>query len=274
MIKDMHILAKKHNGKCLSKYYKNNRTKLIWQCSEGHIWRTKPSSIKSGSWCKKCSFDYDKMNFHRKYSFNENLLDDINKQEAAYILGIFCADGYISNRDKVKKYKCCISLQKKDKEILNKIVKAFNIIPDPLKYRPKLKKWSLSLSSKHLWNQFNQLGCTTRKTFTLKFPNLSEKATRHFFRGYFDGDGCIYIRKRNSSYSYRVDLISSNSFCNKAKSYLKKKLKLKIYSTHPLANAPTIINPTNGIRWIEMRLDKYHDNYLLLTFLYIPLYGY
>ncbi len=54
-IEEMHRLASKRKGKCLSKEYINARTKLRWQCAEGHIWEAVPDSIKSGSWCRICS---------------------------------------------------------------------------------------------------------------------------------------------------------------------------------------------------------------------------
>ena len=54
-LEQMKELAKKKNGLCLSKEYVNNRTKLRWQCKEGHIWETAPYSIKDGKWCPYCA---------------------------------------------------------------------------------------------------------------------------------------------------------------------------------------------------------------------------
>ena len=54
-IEEMHELAKKYGGKCLSTEYHGNHISLKWQCSEGHIWEAMPSHIKhSGSWCPIC----------------------------------------------------------------------------------------------------------------------------------------------------------------------------------------------------------------------------
>ena len=47
-------IAEKNGGKCLSKVYINNSTKLKFQCKEGHIWKAIPNSIKNGSWCPYC----------------------------------------------------------------------------------------------------------------------------------------------------------------------------------------------------------------------------
>ena len=52
----MKDIAKSRNGKCLSPIYKNARTKLLWECAEGHQWEAVPDSVKRGSWCPKCSY--------------------------------------------------------------------------------------------------------------------------------------------------------------------------------------------------------------------------
>ena len=54
-IEDMHLIAKERGGKCLSQKYINSITKLDWKCAKGHEWSAVPSSIKSGTWCRKCS---------------------------------------------------------------------------------------------------------------------------------------------------------------------------------------------------------------------------
>jgi len=54
-IEEMVVLAKKRGGKCLSKKYLNNRSKLKWQCGKGHIWKAARGSIKSGQWCPICA---------------------------------------------------------------------------------------------------------------------------------------------------------------------------------------------------------------------------
>jgi len=48
-------IALQKGGKCLSTEYINNGTKLLWECKEGHIWKSTPANVKSGKWCRKCS---------------------------------------------------------------------------------------------------------------------------------------------------------------------------------------------------------------------------
>jgi len=48
-------VAELRNGKCLSSEYKNNSTKMLWECSEGHQWEAVIASIKTlNTWCPKC----------------------------------------------------------------------------------------------------------------------------------------------------------------------------------------------------------------------------
>ena len=53
-IEEMVQIATDRGGRCLSEVYTNNRTKLLWECSEGHTWEAAPSGIKKGTWCPKC----------------------------------------------------------------------------------------------------------------------------------------------------------------------------------------------------------------------------
>ncbi|CZH11661.1 Uncharacterised protein [Legionella pneumophila] len=55
-ISQMKELAISKGGKCLSASYKNNRSKLKWECEFGHQWNASPSSILNGnSWCPDCA---------------------------------------------------------------------------------------------------------------------------------------------------------------------------------------------------------------------------
>ena len=55
-IKDIQELAAKRGGKCLSDKYIDNRTKLEFQCSKGHIWKAKPATIIINKWCRICGY--------------------------------------------------------------------------------------------------------------------------------------------------------------------------------------------------------------------------
>jgi len=57
---DMHKLAEKYDGKCLSAEYINNHSKLSWRCSKNHEWMAVPANVKNGHWCPKCAIENSK----------------------------------------------------------------------------------------------------------------------------------------------------------------------------------------------------------------------
>jgi hypothetical protein len=53
-MKAMHESAKENEGKCLSTEYGNCKTKMLWQCSNGHQFQSTPENVKLGRWCPHC----------------------------------------------------------------------------------------------------------------------------------------------------------------------------------------------------------------------------
>ncbi|WP_434715931.1 hypothetical protein [Paraburkholderia sp. A3RO-2L] len=49
--------AVERGGKCLSVAadYVNNRSKIKWQCAQGHTWTSTWGSVKMGAWCSECA---------------------------------------------------------------------------------------------------------------------------------------------------------------------------------------------------------------------------
>jgi len=46
-----------------------------------------------------------------------------------------------------------------------------------------------------MFNDLIRLGLTPHKSKNILFPTVPLPCLNHFIRGYFDGDGCIYLRK-------------------------------------------------------------------------------
>ena len=53
-LKDIQELVKKRGGRCLSPDYKNGRSKLLWECANGHQWEGTYRTIKR-HWCPECA---------------------------------------------------------------------------------------------------------------------------------------------------------------------------------------------------------------------------
>lgn len=54
-LNEVRLIAEAKGGKCLSKTYINSKTKLEFQCANGHNWKTIPLLIKNGAWCNTCA---------------------------------------------------------------------------------------------------------------------------------------------------------------------------------------------------------------------------
>jgi hypothetical protein len=71
-INDCIKIAKKNNGKFLSDFYKNNKTKYKWQCEFGHFWHMRYDMVVRGQWCPVCAKEKLKKTLLAKYGV-ENL---------------------------------------------------------------------------------------------------------------------------------------------------------------------------------------------------------
>ncbi len=99
-LKQAKEVAQNKGGECLSTEYVNAISKLIWKCSEGHIWdSTYKNVVKRGCWCSKCSTE---KNAERRR--NKNGL--LNAQEQAKSRGGEClSKEYINALSKLE-WKC------------------------------------------------------------------------------------------------------------------------------------------------------------------------
>jgi len=134
----------------------------------------------------------------RKYSLDETVFETIGNEKKAYFLGLLYADGYIYK----KKNTISLSLQDKDLDIVSSFQTFLNsnrplltiCYPNP-SWRPQYR---LVVQSPRIIKDLEKLGCTQNKTFTLKFPSLHFELNPHFIRGYFDGDGSVWVLNRKS----------------------------------------------------------------------------
>ena len=161
-----------------------------------------------------------------QYTFDTHFFDEINTQEKAYVLGFLFADGYNYEKRGV----VSLSLQEKDKEILDKISKCLkNTKPlqfiDMIKYhkgKSHQNQYRLSISSHYTSAILAQLGCGQKKSYTCQFPAISSEMTPHFLRGYFDGDGCIsYTPNTNGCPCGSISFVGAVCFCKSVKMVLK-----------------------------------------------------
>jgi len=66
----------------------------------------------------------------------------------------------------------------------------------------------LAMYSLRLVESIKNQGFHSRKTFTIKKPNIQKELIRHFIRGYFDGDGSFSFNPYN--YSIKTQIVTAS----------------------------------------------------------------
>lgn len=136
----------------------------------------------------------------KKYYYNEHYFDCIDSEHKAYWLGVLCADGCVCYEDVTPRLQLALSAIDKDylQLFLNDLQSdaPLNIHTKKSGKYKGTKNVGVYIRSKHLCDTLERLGCTRRKSKTLVFPDyLPDNLIPHFIRGYFDGDGCVFISK-------------------------------------------------------------------------------
>lgn len=155
---------------------------------------------------------------NRKYHFDEHFFDNVDTEDKAYFLGLLYADGCVqSDRSRITLF-----LQKRDIDILEKFKKCLQHTKR-LKYT-KAKdfkglpyvsqpQFGLVIDSRIMHTALLKLGCIPRKSLILTFPSetsVPKYLYQHFIRGYFDGDGCIYLSKDKKRVAF--ELVGTRDF--------------------------------------------------------------
>ena len=131
----------------------------------------------------------------KKYEVDENFF--INwRPEMAYVLGYFYADGSMEDASYIRgKY---IRVSSVDKHTIFKIKNWLKskhkivIIRQQQGYKRKTR-YLLRIGSHALYQHLINFGLHPNKSLTIRFPTIPKKFLADFVRGYFDGDGCVYL---------------------------------------------------------------------------------
>lgn len=127
----------------------------------------------------------------------------------AYVLGFLYADGNIIY---TKRRTWFWSLQITDKDILEDIKKALNsshVISKKKKHINQKQSYRLQVGSREMCEDSIQLGLTERKSKTILLPKIQKKYFPDFLRGYFDGDGGVWVGFTNKQRKHKTYAIST-----------------------------------------------------------------
>lgn len=184
---------------------------------------------------------------YAKYTKDYTIFEKIDTEEKAYWLGFLYADGYVSNDSVILE----LTLAEKDKNHLNKFKKFMKTdAPINKKVIPlgdkKHVAYRLNVCSNKICEDLKALGCINNKSLVLKFPDetiVSENLLPHFMRGYFDGDGSVFISRKQKHFG----VIGNKDFILDYQDKLIEKLGLNKNKLSPEGQAYSIRYGGNNI---------------------------
>lgn len=151
---------------------------------------------------------------HRVLDCNHNYFDEPMDEARAYWIGFILADGTILEKSYGRTSQISISLAEKDRDHLEKfktsLQSGHKIITT--KHAGGLCA-RFSVSSAEMVASLDRFGVVPRKSAVQVFSELIPVVLlKHYFRGYFDGNGCI---ARNYSSKWTINNVSSEAFLSR-----------------------------------------------------------
>ena len=168
---------------------------------------------------------------------NHDYFENIDSEHKAYWLGFIYADGSITKKVYEKgsyTYRLRMELMFEDKYILEQMALDLESDLKPKEYyndtssfegynKPKHTAY-IMFSSKKMGEDLVKLGVVPNKTLILKsLPSIPDNLMKHFIRGYFDGDGSVYLTKDNT---IKTVFYGTHDFINSIQDFLIKELDL------------------------------------------------
>lgn len=138
---------------------------------------------------------------------NESLfINGSSEKNIAYICGFLWADGYFNQA----RAAINIEIVETDAKILYPILLKTGQWTCSIRQRKNWQpQWNIKTYNRQLYNFLESIGYkTNRNSFKKSLDFFDESAKSHWWRGYFDGDGCFSLSKsgcRKMQFSGRID---------------------------------------------------------------------
>jgi len=152
----------------------------------------------------------------------------------AYVLGFWWADGWVHKSEK-SNFVLGFSQHKKERYLLNNILEKMEATY-PIYGRRDSDVLHFIIASKQMYQDIVRIVGSQSKSLNGKFPKVPRKYLPDFIRGYFDGDGSIFVIKGRKNHLSSITC-GNKIFIEQMRNELEKNikgLKLAVYSQDKL----------------------------------------
>lgn len=194
------------------------------------------------------------------YDIDENYFESIDSSDKAYILGVLFSDGHMyKNRKQVR-------LKLTDIDLLDEIKlkmgykKPYNSIK---KYKESHKDAKLLIiCNTKIYDDLIRLGCGQNKTYDCQLPKISDQYMFDFIRGFFDGDGSIWVDNSPNDRYRQVDIniVATVIFCQQLCDFLKKYKVESIIRVDKRHDARVGILRIKNVKSVDIFYHLIYDN--------------
>lgn len=143
-------------------------------------------------------------------AIDERYFQHIDGEAKAYWLGFLTADGSVRWNKEEGNYSVCLGLKASDGDHIGKLESALGSNREPL---IETRKFGISARltwySKALVKDLIDHGVGPRKSTTdYELPTIRADIEHHYWRGVFDGDGCLAVQRKSPTLApeYRFSL--------------------------------------------------------------------
>lgn len=225
------IVMRYTNGETIQDIHKDYKDK----CSEGcinYLLRKENVTRRNGT----------------QAQINHTYFECINNEHKAYWLGFILADGSVRHHtEKGRCYSLRVELKYLDKYLLEELIKDLGsnkIVKETFggngfnneKYTKPKHNCYVSFNSEQIFKDLNKYGIIQNKTKLITdIPKIPQELMQHFIRGYFDGDGTVYLNSKCRT--LRVAFYGTYSFISNLRNYLAQEINLNMCKVTQQQNA-------------------------------------
>jgi hypothetical protein len=113
--------------------------------------------------------------------------------DMAYVVGFFAEDGYITVNRRGGQFWCMDITDRKLIEGIREVIGSEHRIGVRKRHKKRYTSYRLQIGSIEICDDMRKLGFKENKTKSLAIPHVPKKYFSDFVRGYFDGDGNVWV---------------------------------------------------------------------------------